>query len=323
MLWYVCARAVAASASNGLALRFELNDGQPLLNAVLLLFLVVVGIAALRMIERRGGRLRSVLGLPPRATSGEEWAMGAAIGWGIAVLSVLPMALARALNIQLWNAPHAWYLLTLSLLTLAALTLAHTVLIYGYAFPRLVEATGPAQATLLLMAVLAAAHATVTPPYDTPQGMRLLVDMLVTLLLCLCWLRTHAVWLAWGLHFAWAASIAVLFGLPLNGDISFGSVVDTRTIGRAWLTGGSYGPAAAAFSILVLIAAIPVLVRVTGDYAWDYTHAPIVAGGYDVTVTPPAAHVAMEEQAESARPGLVQIQPLAASSPPPSDRMPQ
>ncbi len=323
MLWYVCARGVAASASNGLALRFELNDGQPLLNAVLLLFLVVVGIAALRMIERRGGRLRSVLGLPPRGTSPEEWAMGAAIGWGIAVVSVVPMALARALNMQIWNAPHAYYLLALSLATLAALTLAQTVIIFGYALPRLIEATAPARATLILIAIIAIHAALVPAPYDTPQGTRLLVEMLATLLLCLCWLRTHAVWLAWGLHFAWAASIAVLFGLPLHGDISFGSVVDTRTIGRAWLTGGSYGPAAAAFSILVLIAAIPVLVRVTGDYAWDYTHAPIVAGGYDVTVAPPAAHVAMEQQAESAQPGLVQIQPLAAPSPPPSDRIPQ
>jgi hypothetical protein len=137
--------------------------------------------------------------------------------------------------------------------------------------------------------------------------------MLTTLLFCLCWQRTHGLWLLWGLHFAWAASTGVLFGLPLGGDVSFSSVIDTRAIGPLWLTGGSYGPAAAALSILVVLAAIPVLVRLTADYAWNYTHPPIIPGGYDVTIAPPAAHVAMEQSALAAEPvnpaSLVQILP--------------
>ncbi|HEY5056962.1 MAG TPA: CPBP family intramembrane glutamate endopeptidase, partial [Acidobacteriaceae bacterium] len=299
MVWLVCARAVATSAANGLALRFGLNDTEPLLQAMLLLFLAVIGVAMLRSIDGRGGRLREALGLPARATSREEWRMGAAIGWGLAVASILPMALGRSLNAQIWNAPRAYSLLALSLLTLAALTLAHAIVIFGYALPRLIEATGPARATLVLVAV-AAVHAAMIPvPYSTPQGTRLLVEILATVLLCLCWTRTHAVWLAWGLHFAWAASTAALFGLPLAGDSSFGSVLDTRAVGPVWLTGGAYGPEAAALSIVVLIVAIPVLVRVTDDYAWEYTRAPIVSGGYDVTIAPPAAHVAMEEAAQT------------------------
>src|SRR6185312_6698397 len=315
MVWYVCAQAVATSASNGLALRIDFTDGEPLMSAVLLLFLVIVGIGALRIIDRRRGPLRDVLGLPVRTTSGEEWAMGAAAGWGIAIASVVPLALAHALNIQIWNAPHAYYLLMLSLATLAVLTLAHTVIIFGYALPRLIEATGPARATLILIGIVAIYAALFPVSYDTPQGTRLMAEMLATLLLGLCWLRTHAVWMAWGLHFGWAISIGVLFGLPLGGNISFGSVVDTRAIGPLWLTGGSYGPAAAVFTVVVLLASIPVLVRITADYAWDYTHAPIVAGGYDVTVDPPAAHVAMEQQSAAAQPALVQIQPVASSSP--------
>jgi len=79
--WYLCARALSASAANGLALRFDLVDTQPLLQALMLLFLVVVGLAMLRWTERRPGILRSGLGLPARATSREEWATGAAMGW--------------------------------------------------------------------------------------------------------------------------------------------------------------------------------------------------------------------------------------------------
>lgn len=95
-------------------------------------------------------------------------------------------------------------------------------------------------------------------------------------------------------------------------------MVDTRAGGPVWLTGGAYGPFAAAISILLLLAAIPVLVRVTADYAWNYTHAPIIPAGYDVTVAPPAAHSAMEAAAASqpVNPAsLVQILPVTPQGP--------
>jgi hypothetical protein len=233
------------------------------------------------------------------------------------------MALARVLNVQTWTSPRAFYLLGLSLVTLAILTLAHTLAVYGYGFQRLIDATGPVRATLILVAGAAVVHALEPVPYGTPQGTRILVDILITVLFCLCWHRTHGLWLLWGLHFAWAASTGVLFGLPLGGDVSFASVIDTRAVGPIWLTGGYFGPAAAALSILFVLAAIPVLVRVTDDYAWKYTHPPIIPGGYDVTLPPPAAHVAMEEAAQPVNPAsLVQILPAAPQTPI-SDNLPE
>jgi len=59
-------------------------------------------------------------------------------------------------------------------------------------------------------------------------------------------------------------------------------------------------------------------VRATDDYAWDYTHPPIIPAGYDVTILPPAAHVAMEEAAKAAPvspASLVQILPAAPQIP--------
>ncbi|HUD23401.1 MAG TPA: hypothetical protein VMQ60_11210 [Acidobacteriaceae bacterium] len=311
-LWYMCAQALSSSAASVLGMNFDLGDWRPLLEAVLLLVLLFCGLALLRRIERRLAPLRITLGLPRRATSRAEWATGAAIGWGLGVASVLPMAVARALDTQLWMAPRAFLLFGLSLLTLAFLSLAHTLAIYGYGYQRLIDATGPVRATLVLVVVVTLVHSLVPTPYGTPDGTRTLVDILMTLLLCLCWLRTHAVWLAWGLHFAWAAAIAVLFGLPIAGQVGFGSVVDTRAVGPAWLTGGEYGPAAALFTIFIFLAAIPILIRATSDFAWNYTHPPLIPGGYDVTIAPPAAHVAMEQAAESAQAvhtaSLVQIQ---------------
>jgi hypothetical protein len=316
LIWFLCARMLSGSASNGIALRFGLVDAGPLIQAAFLLLLVIVGIVLLRAIEQRRAPLRLTLGLPPRATSRQEWATGAAIGWGLAVASVLPMVLGRALSVEFWTAPRAFWLLGLSLLTLALATLAHAIGVYGYAFPRLVEATGPVRATLIMLAAVAVHAGLVPVAYGTPDGARILVEVLCTLLLALCWLRTHGVWLMWGLHFAWAASTGVLFGLPLGGDASYSSVVDMRTAGPLWLTGGGYGPAAATVSVFLLLAVIPIVVRVSSDWAWSFTHPPIIPGGYDVTIAPPAAHVAMEQAAQTASAGsLVQILPSTPRNP--------
>jgi uncharacterized protein len=317
--WYYCARAIASSASSGLALRFDIGDVQPLLDATFRLFLVVLGVALLRSIEHRRAPLRLTLGLPRRSTARAEWGTGAAIGWGIAVFSILPMALGRALDVQLWLAPRSVLLLTLSLATLAIASLSHALAIYGYGFQRLIEATGGVRATFILIALVAIHASFAATPYGTPEGTRIAVEMLAALLLCLCWFRTHGLWLLWGLRFAWAASITILFGLPIGGNVVFTSIVNTRANGPAWLTGADYGPAAAGISILLLLAAIPILIRVTSDYAWDYTHPPIIPAGYDVTIAPPAAHVAMEEAAQESKPvnpaSLVQIHPATPQDP--------
>jgi hypothetical protein len=326
ILWYLCAQALSAGVASGLVMSFDLGDWHALIEAVLLLLLLVCGLALLRTIERRRAPLRLTLGIPRRATSRTEWATGAAIGWGLAVAMVFPMALTHALNTQLWFAPRACRLLGLSLLTLAIATLAHALAIYGYAFQRLIEAIGRVRATLILIFLTVVHAANTATPYGTPDGARIVVALLTALLLSLCWLRTHGLWMLWGLSFAWAASIAVLFGLPLSGDNSFSSIVDTRAYGPAWLTGGEYGPTAALLSIFFLLAAIPILVRATSDYAWSYTHPPLIPGGYDVTITPPAEHTALEQAGESTRPvnpaSLVQILPATPQDPtvrPPSN----
>jgi len=82
--------------------------------------------------------------------------------------------------------------------------------------------------------------------------------------------------------------------------------------GPRWLSGGAFGLDAALPTALVMLAGMIVLYRATRDYAWKYTHPPIVAAGYEVTVAPPAAHVAMEKAAAPAP--LVQILPSTPQS---------
>jgi hypothetical protein len=130
---------------------------------------------------------------------------------------------------------------------------------------------------------------------------------LFALLLAMAWLRTHALWVGWGMHFAYRAVTAIVLGLPVAGRAEFGSPTDMIASGPRWLTGGAFGPDAAVLTGLAMLGGMIVLYRATRDLAWTHTFRPIVPAGYEVTVAPPAAHVAMEKTA--APPPLVQILP--------------
>jgi hypothetical protein len=138
--------------------------------------------------------------------------------------------------------------------------------------------------------------------------------MIAGVLFSVAYLRTHALWLGWGMHFAWAAVTAVVLGLPVGGLASYSTVVQTDTNGPLWLTGGAFGPDGALFTAIVLFVAMAAVYRATRNYAWNYTHPEIVPGGYPMDVPPPPAHTAME-QAEAAKTAtLVQIAPAPSSN---------
>ena len=311
LVWAGAATAIAGRAAQGITLRFNLLAAEPLLEAAFLLFLAVLGFRTLDWIATRGAHSAQVLALPRRATRGAEWATGAAIGWGLALATALPLLLTLNLHSRLTLRPGALAAAVLALLTLLVVTLAEEVIFRGYAFERLTRAVGPSTAAVLTSVIFALFLALGTPGRHTLLAF--VGSLLFGLLLALAWLRTHALWLGWGLHFAYRAVTAVALGLPVAGRTDFGaggSLADSYTTGPRWLTGGSFGLDAALWTVPILLAGVAVLYRLTRDYAWAYTHAPIVAAGYEVTVAPPAAHVAMEKAAPP--PPLVQI---AATTP--------
>jgi len=308
--WFLAADTVAARAARGLSERFALSAARPLLTSVFLLFLLAVGFSILQAISNRRESIREILGLPKRPTARREWQLGAALGWGLLVLAVLPIAIVGGLNVQLWTQPRAFGLLLLNLVTLAVAALAEEVAFRGYAYRRLIEAIGPVAATIGMSLLFGLGHA--LNPGATWTST--LVTMLAGLLLSVAWLRTRGLWLGWGFHFAWNASMGILFGLPISGINDFASIVQTRSFGQLWVTGGDYGPEGASFTAIVLLIGIAILVRMTRDYAWHYTYVPVVAAGYPMEPPPPAAHVAMEQMAQQTRPApaaatLVQILP--------------
>ena len=310
LLWAAAANLIAAKAAQGIAVRFQLGMLSSLLESAFLLFLIVVGLQMLDWVSTRGRFAQDVLPLPRRPGRLAEWGLGAAVGWGLCVASVLPLLLTGNLHGRIdWQRGSA-AAIAISLGTLLLAALAQEVIFRGYAFRRLSVAIGPATAAVLLSLLFGALLVQANPPRNYLVA---LVDAtLFGMLLAMAWMRTHALWLGWGLHFVYRAVTAVVLGLPIAGHGEFGSLTDMYATGPRWLSGGAFGLDAALLTGLVMLAGMVVLYRETRDYAWHYTHLPIVAGGYEVTIAPPAAHVAMEQAA--APPPLVQILPSTPQS---------
>jgi membrane protease YdiL (CAAX protease family) len=305
LAWSFSSRLLSANSARGITNRLNIDWATPLLAALFLLFLLAVGYSLLDIISRKPASARQVLGLPNRPTALREWLTGAAIGWGIVVITVLPIMLAGDLHVTFWLSGQSIRFFLISLVTIAVATLADEAVFRGYPFRRLIDATGPITATVamsLLFTLRQALH------YGAP-GTAILLSLLTGILFSVSWFRTHGLWMAWGMRFAWTASMGVLFGLPVSGTVDNSTIIQTTAIGSSWLTGNDYGPEASIVLLLALIAALIVLVRVTRDYAWNYTHSPIIPGGYPMDVAPPPAHAAMEQSAQAREPSLVQILP--------------
>jgi membrane protease YdiL (CAAX protease family) len=305
MAWAAAANMIAERAAAGIAVRFQLGVIESLLESAFLLFLVVIGLKVLDWISTRSRYSNDVLPLPVRTGWQREWAVGAAIGWGLCLVAVLPVLLSGHLHGRiLWNSNTPVGMIV-AVVGMLAGTLVLEVVFHGYAFRRLIDSVGPSWAAVMISGMFALLVVGAAPPRDAMLGV---VDCtLFGILLAMAWLRTHGLWLGWSLHFAYRAVMAVGLGLPVAGHGEFGSPIDMYTSGPRWLTGGAFGLDAALLTGLVMVGGMVVLYRATRDYAWEYTYQPIVPAGYEVTVAPPPAHVAMENAA--APPPLVQILP--------------
>jgi membrane protease YdiL (CAAX protease family) len=309
-IWVIASHRIADAATQGIITRLNLPAIEPLVAQLFFLFLLLVGFTAIARLVSRNGSFRSANSLPARETSGQEWQRGVALGWALALLSIIPMMVAGSLHPQFWLEPRSWGLAIVSIVTIAIGTLAVEVAYRGYIFRRLIDAVGPVAATIFLSLVYAIAST--FRPNSTTLGVA--VSFFAGVLYSVAYFRTNGLWLAWGLHFAWSLTFGVLLGLPIGGYANFSNLISTTVSGPEWLTGGAYGPDGAVITLTVLILALIPLYRITRDYAWNYTHPPIVSKGYAMEVAPPAAHTAMENAAAAAPAPLVQILSTTSTS---------
>lgn len=301
VLYFLLAERLAATVAQGIST----GIWQELLYRLCLLLLLIVGFAAFGFIGEMQKHPLRAMGLLRREGWRREIALGAALGWGGMVACVLPIALAGGLYISFHTSWGDFGRLFLDIATLAAAAVAEEVAFRGYPFQRLIEATGPMTATLLVALAFGALHM----GNPDASGASTMTTVLAGILLALAYLRTRALWVGIGFHFAWNATMGVLFGLPISGLTEFSPVIRTDTWGPIWLTGDGYGPEGGAIAILVLVGLMIVLALVTRELKYKYAQPVIVPGGIPVDLDALARRqheAAMGPQA-AAPPPLVQI----------------
>jgi uncharacterized protein len=309
--WLLVTYYLANRAAHG----FSHGATFPLLRNLFQIFMLIVGFGYMELAWDRTREPIRAMGLPSRRGAVREFGMGAALGWGMVTVILLIVASVGHFYVQLWTAPRAWGLLFVQLLTLLAGALAGEIAFRGYPFQKLVEIVGPVAATILAAIIFGALR--VTTPGSTPTAVW--VSGVAAILLSAAYLRTHALWLGWGLHFAWTASIGILFGQPLASSRQVSSIIHTYADGPAWLTGAEFGPEGSLVTLIMLWVGLYFLIRITSDLAWKYGQPEIKAAGIPMDLghpmhpaPPPAASAPVSEAPKA---GLVQIAPVSVASP--------
>jgi membrane protease YdiL (CAAX protease family) len=281
-VWVVVACFLADRAAHG----FTHGAAFPLLRDLFEIFLLLIGFSYMEMAWENVRQPIPVMGLGVRPGAGREFALGAVLGWGMVVAVFLAIALAGHFYVQLSGALIAWRLLVLHIFALAAAALAAEIAFRGYPFQKLVRAVGPFAATLVAGAVFALLK--LEDPAATPTAMW--ISGMAAVMLSVGYLRTRGLWLPWGLHFFWLATVALLFGQPLAGNRQASSVIRSYADGPTWLTGGEYGPAASLIALIVLWIGIVLLFRITRGLG-KYNKADATAMTAPTAFVPPPASV--------------------------------
>jgi membrane protease YdiL (CAAX protease family) len=307
VIYYFLARALARRSAFDLA-----NDAwMSLAEQVILLLLLLLGFAAFGRVFDRQRHPISEQGFPFRPGWPTEAGLGMAIGWGAAIACVLPLTLFGGIAIVLTTQRSAWGWFFADAVFFAIAAMVEEIAFRGYGFQRFAQVVGPVGATL----GYAAFYAGLIALQPGSSKVSIAVSVVFSVLLSIAFLRTRALWLSWGLNFAWKASRALIFGLALGGVSSHSSVVEGDPMGPFWITGGGYGLDGSWVTLFILLAAFPVVYRVTRDLDFRYNAPVIVPGGVAVDLDAAARrqHEAAMGPPEPSAPSLVQILPVTTS----------
>lgn len=127
----------------------------------------------------------------------------------------------------------------------------------GYAFQRLVEGLGEWGGVAVFSVLFGMVH--LGNPAATPFTAA--NTILAGALLSVAYLKTRALWMPLGLHFAWNFLMGPILSLPVSG-VSIGQPIFAVKVGEpGWLSGGAYGPEGSVVLTVVCGLAIAALAR--------------------------------------------------------------
>lgn len=200
------------------------------------------------------GRSPAALGFHGGRELVGEVVLGLALGCVVGLAAVALMAVAGGVG---WErdvgSAAAWLaVLVASLWTFLLPAAAEEALFRGYPLQALAEGWGPGWAIVVTSIVFGLAH--LPNPAVTVVGA--LNVAAAGAFLGVLYLRTGSLWWATGAHLGWNWAHGFLVDLPVSGlDLVDAPLLEGRTEGPAWLSGGAFGPEGSLLATAVLLGA--------------------------------------------------------------------
>jgi membrane protease YdiL (CAAX protease family) len=251
---FFVAAAVAAAVAGRHSLVLEV-----IFRSLLALLLVGVYVWLLTVVDNVYDHRIAAMGLPLKDGWRGQFLTGCVVGFALTGLAILPIAI--------WG--HTSFTVRLGfrwlprdgavLIVLLVGALAEELMFRGYPFQHLEAGIGAAGAIAVFSVLFGTVH--LANPSSSLWG--LINTVLIGILLSIAYLRTRALWLSWGIHFGWNATLGFLCGLPVSGLRIFNVVVRTSVSGPKWLTGGDYGIEASATGTVAVLIGLMIVWKLT------------------------------------------------------------
>jgi hypothetical protein len=220
---------------------------------LLMLLLLAAFFSLTKLFDQPEGSYWGYNGLPRR-----DWlrdsAVGAVLGFTMVTVAVLVIITFFNLTIKLALTSKTLVVGVAVFGIVLAAAMAEELMFRGYPFQRLVEGLGAIGAILVLSALFGAVHMG-NPHVSDNRWVQVFAfsnTLLIGIVLALGYLRTRALWLPWGLHFGWNATLGLVYGLPVSGINQFAVMVKSKAAGPEWFLGGSYGVEGGLLGTLVI-----------------------------------------------------------------------
>jgi uncharacterized protein len=229
---FLVAGYAAAALAGDHVLRFEAIF-RPVLVALLLgsfSWLLTVG-------DRVENHRIAAQGLPLSSDWARQFCAGCTIGLLLVIVAVIPVAIGGNVVFLTVLTLHSLPRVAVVVIVLISGALAEELMFRGYPFQRLVAGIGGAAAIVLFSVLFGVVH--LSNPGASVWS--LINTVAIGVLFAMAYLRTGALWLPWGIHFAWNAALGLILGLPVSGLRLFNVAVRATVGGPNWLTGGRYG----------------------------------------------------------------------------------
>ncbi|MGI5170438.1 CPBP family intramembrane glutamic endopeptidase [Spirillospora sp. CA-253888] len=142
---------------------------------------------------------------------------------------------------------------------MASVAVAEELLFRGVVFRIMEERTGTVIALVVSMLLFGAIH--LVNAKATLWG-AFTIALTGGAMLAAAYIATRSLWLPIGLHFAWNFTQAGIFGVTISGaDVAPEGLLNVTLSGPSALTGGTFGPEASLFALLVCMVPTILLLR--------------------------------------------------------------